>query len=458
MEGLDTFVAGIRPRLRDAELDPEIGYVRSGGVTCATRWLSGNVANVSLGYEFDLISAGDGVGYVLMSWSPLSDFAGLKEQLDKTASALELPGPDSEWSRRSTPTDHSFAFRDWTFELRFRDSVFAATDSKPGERYSFIASGGDVALHIFLTEARRRGRRGARHHRACGRRRRSPRRALALRSRSRRRIGTTALDAQRRATADRPGHRRHRPGRRPLGRPADGVTGSDRPSQDAVGGAAPILTGRPARGGRRLSGGLRARARGARISRTVGTADAGGEPGPRSPRLGGPGRARRGRAPGSRPQGAGAPFAGRLRGGVDRGPLREQPGHPGAGRAVERSGLHRRRGRHSLGGRRRRAAAGGLRGGRGGGGGRRAADRTQWPAGGGPRVRRTAGGRPRGDPRPRRRRHRAPGGRAAGRGRHRPGASAQRRDPRRHQAPRRARRRRRRPHATATPDPRRLRS
>ena len=152
MEGLDTFLTGMTVRFPDWKFDPETGYLRSLGFTRATRWVFGEIGSMSLGYEVDLISAGDGVGYVFLSWSPLSDFDALKEQLDRTLSELKLPGPDSEWSQRATPTSHKFSFEDWTLELRFRDSVFTEGASKPGARYSLVASGGSLAVHIFLDE------------------------------------------------------------------------------------------------------------------------------------------------------------------------------------------------------------------------------------------------------------------------------------------------------------------
>lgn len=152
MEGLDLFLSGIGARLPELSLDPEIGYSRSADFTRATRRFSGVVAGVEFGYQLDLVSAGDGVGYLVMSWSALSDFDGLEEQVERTLSELRLPGPDSEWSQRAKPSAHEFSFDDWTVELRFRDSVFTEGESLPGQRYSLAASGGGIAVHIFLDE------------------------------------------------------------------------------------------------------------------------------------------------------------------------------------------------------------------------------------------------------------------------------------------------------------------
>jgi hypothetical protein len=152
MEGLDLYVAGIQARAPDASVDPEIGYSRSADFSRATRRLSAVVSGVELGYQLDLVSAGDGVGYVVMSWSPLSGFDGLQEEIERTLTELRLPGPDSEWSQRATPSAHDFSFDDWTVELRYRDSVFTEGDSQPGQRYSLVASGGGIAVHVFLDD------------------------------------------------------------------------------------------------------------------------------------------------------------------------------------------------------------------------------------------------------------------------------------------------------------------
>lgn len=149
-ENMDLFSAG-NPRLAELDRDPELTFTRAGAFTRATQRYSGDLGGLQLGYQMDLISAGDGVGYLFMSWSSLSDFDGLQEQLERTFSDLQLPGPDSEWAERATPTAHEYDFDGWTVELTFRDSVFPEEDAEPGERYS-VYTGGGVAVHLFLEE------------------------------------------------------------------------------------------------------------------------------------------------------------------------------------------------------------------------------------------------------------------------------------------------------------------
>lgn len=152
LESLDLFLSGIEGRMNDVTVDPEVGYSRLDDYTRATRRVSGSAAGLQLAYQLDLISAGDGVGYLVMSWSTQSGFEGLKEAVDETLAGLELPGPDSEWAERTRPSSHAFDFGDWTIELTYRDSAFTEGESVPGKRHSLSASAGDVGIHLFLDE------------------------------------------------------------------------------------------------------------------------------------------------------------------------------------------------------------------------------------------------------------------------------------------------------------------
>jgi hypothetical protein len=151
LETLNHFFNWLKTR-SECELVGEDSYVRAPAFSRGTLRLSCTLGGLELGYELDLISAGDGLGYLAMSWSPWSDFEGLQEEVERTLNELKLPGPDSEWGRSATPTTHELAFGDWKLELQFRDSVFNQGDSQPGQRYSFVTRDGNVTFHVFLDE------------------------------------------------------------------------------------------------------------------------------------------------------------------------------------------------------------------------------------------------------------------------------------------------------------------
>ena len=103
-------------------------------------------------YQIDLISAGDGLGYVFLSWSMKSAGAGLQQQMEATLAGFELPGPESEWAKKATPSRHELEFAGRTVELTYRDSVFQEVSSHAGQRYSLNAGNGSLSVHLLLDE------------------------------------------------------------------------------------------------------------------------------------------------------------------------------------------------------------------------------------------------------------------------------------------------------------------
>ncbi len=147
---LDDFTSGVTAATTDLQADPEMDYLRRDGVTRATRRFKASASGMSLSYRVDLISAGDGVGYLFMSWAPASSSDGFDEQVAATLDGFELPGPDSAWAQKATPSSHRFEFGDRTVEMTFRDSVFEEKGSKPGERYTLLENGNSIVVHLFV--------------------------------------------------------------------------------------------------------------------------------------------------------------------------------------------------------------------------------------------------------------------------------------------------------------------
>lgn len=148
VDKLDAFAAGIS----GSKPDPELGYARHDGVTRATRRFAASSAGLDFRYQIDLISAGDGLGYVFLSWSVKSAGEGLEQQMEATLAGFELPGPESEWAKKATPSRHELEFAGRTVELTYRDSVFEEGSSRAGQRYSLNAGNGSLSVHLLLDE------------------------------------------------------------------------------------------------------------------------------------------------------------------------------------------------------------------------------------------------------------------------------------------------------------------
>jgi hypothetical protein len=154
VERLDIFLDNVESRLQDAKPAPEIGYERYEAFTRATRRITGNLSGLELAYQIDLVSAGDGVGYLLLSWTGASSAQALRDAVDEVVESFRLPGEGSEWFEKSRPSAHRYGFGEWVVELSFPDSVFSysAVDSQPQERYTLSADEGGIAVHLFVDE------------------------------------------------------------------------------------------------------------------------------------------------------------------------------------------------------------------------------------------------------------------------------------------------------------------
>lgn len=152
VESLDQFVANVETRMQNVAKEPEIGFERHEAFSRATCRVRGTLGNLELRYRLDVISAGDGVGYLLLSWSLASQVPRLEAEIDALVESIALPGPGSEWHAKTIPTPHAVVFGDWTVEIAYADSIVKSAASEPGVRYSFTADGGDTAIHLFVDE------------------------------------------------------------------------------------------------------------------------------------------------------------------------------------------------------------------------------------------------------------------------------------------------------------------
>lgn len=152
VSGLETFLSRFQSAAQEVEADPEVTVERYGPFTRATARITGLFSGLHLHYQLELVSTGDGVGYVFLGWTGASQPQELQAAMDEILQSLRFPGPGSEWFEKAQPTRHAYGFEGWTIELSFRDSVFAATDSEPQERYSLTADAGLLAVHLFVEE------------------------------------------------------------------------------------------------------------------------------------------------------------------------------------------------------------------------------------------------------------------------------------------------------------------
>ncbi|MCB1034555.1 MAG: hypothetical protein KDD47_12050, partial [Acidobacteria bacterium] len=136
VDKLDEFTTGVESSLEDIEIDPELGFERYEELSRATRRFQAKIGGLELAYQLDLVSAGDGVGYLLLSWTAASNAQRLYSGLDEVVESLSLPGPESEWFAKSQPSVHRYGFAAWEVEMTFCDSVFSEAESKPQKRYS----------------------------------------------------------------------------------------------------------------------------------------------------------------------------------------------------------------------------------------------------------------------------------------------------------------------------------
>lgn len=149
---VEEFIAGIEGRLGSAHSDPEVAFERYGEFSRATGQIRGEYAGIPLIYQVDVLSSGDGVGYLWMSWTQVANQARLEGAIDELVESLRLPGPGSEWYEKSRVRPNSFEFGEWTLEVSIADSILTPSDSEPGERYSFAGDDGNLALHLFVDE------------------------------------------------------------------------------------------------------------------------------------------------------------------------------------------------------------------------------------------------------------------------------------------------------------------
>lgn len=143
----------ISGRMSQTELEPEMVLERLDTYTRATRRFTGTLNGLDLGYQIDLLSAGDGLAYLFLSWSGKSTFDSHSARMDELLASFSLPGEATEHFKKSQITPHRFDFGPYKVELSFQDSIFAPMpDSKPGERYSFIGDEDELAVHLFVVE------------------------------------------------------------------------------------------------------------------------------------------------------------------------------------------------------------------------------------------------------------------------------------------------------------------
>lgn len=140
----------VRARMSDAQIEPEMVYERLDAFTRATRRFTGTVNGIELGYQLDLVSAGDGLGYLFLSWTGKTKFEGHGALIDSLMDSFRLPGEDTEHFRRSRVAPRLFEFGPYKVGISFQESIFVEGDSKPGERYSFAGDEDDLALHVFV--------------------------------------------------------------------------------------------------------------------------------------------------------------------------------------------------------------------------------------------------------------------------------------------------------------------
>lgn len=149
---VETTISNVRQRLADFRGESEMSYERGDAFTRAMVRARGSVNGLDLAYQVDLVSAGDGVGYLFLSWSGASNAEAHGHLLDQWVEGLHLPGEDTPWAAKRRITPHRLNFGRHTVELSFADSIFSPSDGTAGKHYSFVADQAEVALHIFVAE------------------------------------------------------------------------------------------------------------------------------------------------------------------------------------------------------------------------------------------------------------------------------------------------------------------
>ncbi|MBZ0115178.1 MAG: hypothetical protein K8J08_22165 [Thermoanaerobaculia bacterium] len=150
VEKLDRFIAGASANLKDFVIDSEIEFSRLEGVGRAIRRFSGVASGISVAYQIEVLSRGDGVGYLLLGWTTADRSSHLGQTMDSAGETFTLPGSDSDWFIKTQPTIHDYDFDPWTVSLAFRDSVLSPSASQPRERYSLEGDEGELAVHLFV--------------------------------------------------------------------------------------------------------------------------------------------------------------------------------------------------------------------------------------------------------------------------------------------------------------------
>ena len=149
---LEDFLNTVGVNLQEVTIDPEVGFERYDQITRTTRRFIGSVSGLNFAYQLDLLSTGDGVGYLVMSWTTTDKAETLYHEIESAILSFQFPGPSSEWHAKAQPTEHSFDFRPWTVSLTYRESVFTENDSIPRERHSLYADEGSLAVHLFVDD------------------------------------------------------------------------------------------------------------------------------------------------------------------------------------------------------------------------------------------------------------------------------------------------------------------
>lgn len=150
---LETFVANMRRRQSDLRLEPEMGFERYDHFVRATRRMFLSESGTSLFYQLDLISNGDGLAYVFVSWAPESEEARHRASLEELFDAFRLPGEGTDFYASSRPQPHLLEVGDWKIRLTFADSVLQETETEEPVRRTLVGDDENMALHLMLAES-----------------------------------------------------------------------------------------------------------------------------------------------------------------------------------------------------------------------------------------------------------------------------------------------------------------
>ncbi len=150
---LETFMVNMRRRQPELRLEPEMGFERYDPFVRATRRMFVSESGAALFYQLDLISNGDGLAYVFVSWAPETEETQHRAALDEVFDAFRLPGEGTEFYARSRPQPHLLEVGDWKIRLTFADSVLHETEREESVRRTLVGDDENMALHLMLAQS-----------------------------------------------------------------------------------------------------------------------------------------------------------------------------------------------------------------------------------------------------------------------------------------------------------------